>query len=66
MPVHRMHCKSGWILIRREVGDFLTKLLLFREDDFRRRLCQGAVSGAGQGLGFPATRGGDGKSPMLS
>ena len=33
MPVHRMHCKSAWILIGRKLGDFLTKLLLFREED---------------------------------
>jgi hypothetical protein len=55
IPVHRMHCESGWIrflnrfathpveLISRELGDFLTKMLLFREDDFRRRLCQDAL-----------------------
>ena len=58
-PVHRMHCKSDWIrflnrsathpvrLISRELGDFLTKLLLFRKDDSRQRLYQDALSGSG-------------------
>jgi hypothetical protein len=61
-PVLRMRCKSGWIrflnrfpthpveLISRELGDFLTKLLLFRKDDFRQRLYQDALSGSGPGL----------------